>query len=167
MTSSLPRDPAARYFRFAWLLACACLAVACADDNKPGAPQPPDESEGGSGGLNVAGGTGGAGGAAGFTDVTLPCEGFDYAPLGEELLTYSVQIHSENTDLTQVLATHERQTSFAMREVLVGYTCQQLRAMDLTSVETDLIGALEQSYQDETGEPGEIDTLSLHIEACE
>ena len=35
------------------------------------------------------------------------------------------------------------------------------------SVEIELMRALEQRYQEASGEAGKIDTLSLHIEACE
>ena len=149
--------------RFATLLACASLAVACAAADKPGPPVPLD----GGGGEGRSGPNGSSDPIpTGSTDVTLPCQGFNYAELDEELLTYSVQIHSENTDLTETLATQQRLTSFAMRDVLIEYTCQELSTMDLTSVEMELMRALEQRYRETSDEAGEIDTLSLHIDSC-
>ena len=152
----------ARSIRFASLLACACLAVGCGSDRAPPL-RAPDAGEAGRSGRNISQ----APTPTGFTEARLPCDGFDYAQLGDGLLTYSVQIHSDDRDLTRVLATRERRSSFTMREVLVEYSCQQLSTMDLLSVEMDLMRVLERSYQDETGEAGVINALSLHIESCE
>jgi hypothetical protein len=141
---------------------CLCVAAGCADD-RPGPPVPRDTEEDDAGRNRSLPRDAGQ---TGYTEVMLPCEGSNYAQLEGEVLTYTVWIHSENTDLTYTLATQERQTADAMTEVFRQYSCEQLQAEDPTVIEEQLTRALEQRYQDATDNPGVIDSLSLTIQAC-
>ena len=145
-----------------FLPAFLCAGAGCASDTVgPAQPHTPDRQDAG------LGQTGSNAGSGGFTEVWLPCEGSNYAQLDGEVATYTVWIHSENTDLTETLATQERQTADAMDAVLAAYGCDRLLGSDTASIEEELKRALEERYQDETGDPGVIDALELSIEACE
>ena len=144
-------------------LAHAGLASGCAAD-RPGPPQPPEDAGDPRVHHNQALVDAGA---TGFTDVALPCEGPNYVELESgDLLAYTVQIHSENTDLTDALATSQRETASAMTEVLRAYTCERLMAPDAESIEEQLLNALEQRYLEQSGEQGVIDTLQFLPESC-
>ena len=102
-----------------------------------------------------------------YTDTTFPCEGLAYTELEDgDVFSYYLQLHSENADVISVIAGNQMPVGQLLDEVLQEYSCVELLAEDVTTLEQTLREALEEYYEERRGEPGVIDALALHPGSC-